>query len=732
MIEILPLTIKRDYTIGRENRNHIVINQPQVSRSHAIICIDGKGRPLLRDLGSKYGTFINDSRITDFIEIKERDKIRIGVLELYAHFNENEMTLRSHENEPVSTFIKEYSLHEKRPFTLGRAATCDIVLDAQQVSRFHTRIEFINDRYNIMDLGSTNGTYVNGRKIHQKVLKERDIIQIGPIRFLYLAENLFQLNQKDIVRIDLFNISKSIKETMILGDISLSIYPKEFVGILGPSGSGKSTLIHVMSGSMSASSGDMYINGAHLQRNYRAFKSVLGLVPQAEIIHPELTVDKVLSYSANLRLPEDMPAKDRKQIVNRVIEILELNERRDTQISSLSGGQRKRVNLGVELITEPSLLFLDEPTAGLDPGLELKMMDLFRRLSDGGQTIILSTHSMSSLDLLDLVMILYEGSIVFIGKPTEIKKHFNLENYNDLFISLEKYSVEEWLKIFKGSRQYQEYVLDRLRISRQELQYEEKVPADEPKIHDYVFAENRISFFSQLKVLTKRYFDILRMDRYRMAILIGQAPLISLLFVLVFLKSEDHWPLLFCMAISSVWFGCINSIIEISKEKHIYHRERTINLMIMPYIFSKLIVLFSLCALQCGILVFFVRGFIAIEGNIFLIFFILVLASWGGLCMGLAISSFVGSNEKALGILPIILIPQILFSGAVISLDKMIEISYFLSNFMVCRWTYSILKKIGTWGRNTNLNPDITYLSLFVPVFILIISLLIKHKDYKR
>jgi ABC-type multidrug transport system ATPase subunit len=732
MIEIIQLLPNRDYTIGRENRNHIVINQPQISRSHAIISVDEKGRPMLRDLGSKYGTFLNEKQIEGQILIHEGDKICFGVQEFFSRFNENELILESEQNEPVSTFIREYPLHVKRPLTIGRATTCDIVLDAQQVSRFHSRVEFIKDRYYIMDLGSMNGTFINGRKEQRRSLKERDIIQIGPIRFLFSSENLFQLNQKDIVRIDLFNVSKSIGDLDLIRDVSFSIYPKEFVGILGPSGSGKSTLINVMAGIMRATSGDMYLNGAHLQKNYRAFKSVLGLVPQEDIIHPELTVYKALQYAAELRLPEDMPSKDKGEIVTRVIEILELEERRNTQISSLSGGQKKRVNLGVELITEPGLLFLDEPTAGLDPGLEVKMMELFRRLADGGQTLILSTHSMGCLDMLDLVMVIYEGRIIFVGKPTEIRKYFNLERYDELFTVLERHSIDEWNKIFRASRQHQEYVLDRLRISRQELQYDVKQQPDEPKIHDFVFSENRTNFFTQFKVLAKRYFDIIRMDRNRMAILIGQAPLVALLLVLVFKETADHWPLLFCLAISSIWFGCINSITEITKEKHIYHRERTLNLMIVPYIFSKLGVLFVLCTVQCAILVGGVRSFITLDGNLLWIFVVVLFAAWGGLTLGLSVSTMVSTNEKALAILPLILIPQILFSGSVVTLDNMINLSQFISNFMLSRWAYGLLKKISTWGADTQLNPDFTYLFLFIPIFIFITMVFLKRKDFKR
>lgn len=238
-----------------------------------------------------------------------------------------------------------------------------------------------------------------------------DSIRIGSDRLvLNVDETLTQYAESGHMRLDAINLSKVVgKGTQILHDISLSIMPKEFVAILGPSGSGKSTLLDALNGLRPATTGTVLVNGTNFYRNYQAFQAQLGYVPQKNIIHEELTIAQALEYAAKLRMPPDTTPAERQQRVTEVLTELGLNHRRDVPISRLSGGQQRRVCIGAELLTQPSLFFLDEATSGLDPGTEADLMFLLRQLADQGRTILIITHATQNIRECDLVIYLAAG-----------------------------------------------------------------------------------------------------------------------------------------------------------------------------------------------------------------------------------------------------------------------------------------------------------------------------------
>jgi len=264
------------------------------------------------------------------------------------------------------------------------------------------------------------------------------------------------------VRVDVQKIGKKVGlRKMILEDISFSVYPGELVGVLGPSGCGKSTLLKAINGFSKASAGKVYINGVELYPNFEKLKTIIGYVPQDDIIHRSLNVYKALYYTALLRLP---PGTDKKIIHNRLIQILkilELEDRKKTRIARLSGGQRKRVSIGVELITSPPLLFLDEPTAGLDPSLECKMMRLFRKLANEGRTIFISTHIMESVGYLDLIIILVQGRLAYFGPPDFALKYFQVPRFMEIYEKLEEADGKTWANSYLGSSLYSKLITGR-------------------------------------------------------------------------------------------------------------------------------------------------------------------------------------------------------------------------------------------------------------------------------
>ncbi|MBD3324555.1 ATP-binding cassette domain-containing protein [candidate division KSB3 bacterium] len=270
------------------------------------------------------------------------------------------------------------------------------------------------------------------------------------------------------VRIDAQDVSKGVNGTKILSKISLSIHPGEFVGLLGPSGAGKSTLLNALNGFRPADEGRVLLNGTHLYKHFNRFRTLIGYVPQDDIVHTSLSVKKAFYYSALLRLPFSATARrsEREKLIHtritEVLHMLDLEAQANTRIKRLSGGQRKRVSLGIELLTSPPLLFLDEPTSGLDPGLEERMMRLFHRFTREGRTVIITTHIMESLELLDLVAILVKGHLVFYGPPRLALKAFRVPEFSEIYKRLDRYNPADLARQYRLSPLYKKYITARL------------------------------------------------------------------------------------------------------------------------------------------------------------------------------------------------------------------------------------------------------------------------------
>lgn len=231
--------------------------------------------------------------------------------------------------------------------------------------------------------------------------------------------------------------------TTILHNIDFEAADGELVGVLGPSGSGKSTLMLALSGFRPANEGVVEQDGRNLYENFEELKTNIGFVPQDDIVPRALDVESVLEYAAELRLPE-FSADERRGRVTGVIQKLDLANRRELKVSKLSGGQRKRVNVGVELLARPSVLYADEPTSGLDPALERSLTQTFQQLTNDGSTVILTTHVMNSLELLDRLCLLYAGHLAYFGPVEQIKDYFEVDDFSHIYRRLEEHEPREW------------------------------------------------------------------------------------------------------------------------------------------------------------------------------------------------------------------------------------------------------------------------------------------------
>ncbi|MDB5079435.1 MAG: transporter ATP-binding protein [Chloroflexi bacterium] len=735
------LLTNRVTTIGRSASNDIVIADPRTSRRHVEV-IQENGQFWAVDAGSANGFYVNDQQVQR-AQLQTGDLITIGLVRMAFQVGTPaapgpdqtgpspvstvmldpqavNQILNQANLPPGPALIDENNLQHIdlrfRPVTsFGRdQAGNELLLDNPQVSRRHLQISHRNGVFTATDLNSTNGTYVNGQRIQSVIINDGDIINIGPYRFMFAQGFLHRSQEDEGVRIDVLNLSKQVSPSLtLLQNLTFTILPREFVAIVGVSGSGKSTLMDAISGVRPATGGTVLYNKAEYYSQMEVYRSSIGYVPQDDIVPTELTVSKALYYAAKLRLPQDTTEPEIQERLDEVIDDLDLELRRDTPIQLLSGGQRKRVSIGSELLSKPTLFFLDEPTSGLDPGLEERMMQFMRKLADQGRTVVLITHATQNVELCDKVLFLARGGyMAFYGSPREAFEYFGVNRFSEIYVKLEQEATpQEWTARFTDSAYYQRNVVSRLRaISNEANRFGAlNIPADPsrnmemPVQPPVVFRKSRraLSAPRQFLLLVRRYFEILTKDRKNLLILLLQSPLIALMLTLVFNRNDFGRPggdygsaktLIFLLVIVSVWLGTSNAAREIVKEASIYRRERRIGLKLAPYILSKLTVQTGLVLIQIAMLVGIVwagvgLGALSVE-SIGYLYLTLVLTALAGVTLGLLISSMTSNSDRATSFVPVVLIPQIIFSGAVVALERMGAVGEWFSNLMISKWGY--------------------------------------------
>jgi ABC-type multidrug transport system ATPase subunit/pSer/pThr/pTyr-binding forkhead associated (FHA) protein len=748
------IPLNKDVTrIGRDPDLDVVIDAAAavVSRHHVEVRRVG-GQWMVVDQGSFNGTLVNDFRITQPTPVYDRDRIQLGLGgpllrlhdqsrpapgsgELYPRSAGAAVVppagatgpfpqLREMAGSRPKTIVVPQgsgSLQPQMPgrgatqpqllfqrafdngsaLSVGRAPDSDIHLDGLTISNNHARVLLEAGTVFVEDVSSTNGVYVNGGRISGKTpLRENDIVQIGPfVLQVHPQRGVAVFDTRSKTRIDAIDITKVVRnrsgggDIKLLDDVDLTILPNEFIGLLGPSGAGKSTLMDSLNGMRPASSGFVLINSLDLYRHLNSLKQSIGYVPQEDIIHRELTVYRTLYYVARLRLSSDVSTSEIDQIVNEVMDVTGLSERRDVPVAQLSGGQRKRVSIAVELITKPSVIFLDEPTSGLDPATEEKIMKLFRQIAESGRTVILTTHAMENVKLFDKIVVLMRGKLVFYGEPMEALTHVGANSFKDLYDRLEapigeriaqlgsqpanasreqsrafklrreqiaEEVAEEWRQRFQRTAIYQHNVVQPTVGLRPDL------PSAAPAKQRRTVTDS----VRQWGTLSRRYAEVLRRDKLNLLILLGQAPIIAFLTYLVVGENSPRDFAYFVLALVAVWFGTSVAAREIIRERAVYNRERMVNLGLLPYVGSKLFVLTVIVGIQCTMLygslkLFHYTDLMKFPGGALPQLSVMILTGVVGIALGLLVSAIVKTSEMATSLIPLILIPQILFSGLV-------------------------------------------------------------------
>ncbi len=665
-------------TIGRHPENDIVLHTVGVSKYHAEIRFLPEG-PFISDSGSTFGIRINQVPVSNGF-LKNGYVMTIGIEEIYVSIQNNLLILRKKKDRTLTESIPE--IKDSNTIHIGRDASNDIQLKHPMISRFHSTVSKTDaGRYSIADHGSTNGTYVNGRNIHHALLEDGDIIQIGPYRFMLEGAKVIQADYSRKIKLDAHGISVWRNRKAVLDRISLSILPGEFIAILGPSGSGKTTLAKVLTGQLPPDSGSVYYNGFPLSRFAAAFSSVAGYVSQENLLRPELTVWETFSEQVIIRLPKDSLEVERVARIKEVMDTLDISSLSSSRICNLSGGEAKRVHLGIELLSAPTIIFLDEPFSGLDPGLVQKFMKLFKDLCNKGYTLILTTHTLEQIDLCNRLFFLSKGKLIYQGTPEETTKAMSITTIAEAYEKLR--SGEE---IFCDSEYGASHV---------DEGYKRITNLQTSKSQQHRYARSA-GFFKQFFMLTTRYTKILFRDVANLVLILLQAPLIGLLLALVFHGDSQFLPIsfYFCVTISAIWIGGVNSVREIAREWELYEREFRVGLSSSAYVAAKCTVTGALAFFQAVLFTLSLHFLFEKFSFNYETLLITAASTVSGAVLGLCISAFSGNVNRALSLLPIIFIPQIFFSGILIPFDMMPDFGRIISNVTISRPAFSMFKKV--------------------------------------
>ena len=606
-------------------------------------------------------------------------------------------------------------LTQKDMILIGRLENCDLTLDHAEVSRRHALIRKVDNAYFIEDLDSSNGTFLNDAPIKRAELREGDLIRISKYLLLFQNGQLVPYESSG-TRLDVSGLSKEIKlknsKRRILDEVTLSVLPREFVAVVGGNDAGISALLEALT-SIHKANGQVRLNGYDFYREYESLRSQIGYVPQADNLHANLTVEQALDYTAHLRLPSSLTPYERARRIDAVLETVAMNIEviRRTRISQLSTAQRKRICIAAELLTDPKLIYLDNVTIGLDPGLEKKMMHTLRRMADEGRTVLLVTHATNNIMQTDHAAFLAEGKLVYFGPSNEALQFFEVEEFADIYERIER-NGEEWRKVFEERKPeyHRKYVQERQKNIP-------SVPRRAPSKAKFSIED----FLGQLSVLTQRALSVLASDQTRFLLTLLLLPIMAVLQLIVatpdtlkgnpailmdpigaastITGSYAPFPstnlFVFMMGLEALFVGMFLPLNDLIRERAVYLRERMLHLSSVSYLLSKVLFYSVIVFVQVFLyllILSFGTGFptmgVHFVGALEM-FLTLCLTMMAGIALGLMISAASKSTEMAVYILAVVLLFQFLFAGALFDLRG----SRFepLSKLSTARWSVTAL-----------------------------------------
>ncbi len=581
---------------------------------------------------------------------------------------------------------------------IGRAIDNDIVIHDVLASRYHAYLTPTPIGTQIRDAESINGTFVNGMRVESAVLTEGDVITIGNVDLVFTEGVLVRRTEAATSTggLEVREVEFSVNGKTLLENISLTARPGTLTAIIGGSGAGKSTLSRLVAGYTTPSAGLVTFEGHNVHTGYASLRSRIGMVPQDDVVHRQLTINQALGYAAELRLPPDTSKADRAQVVAQVLDELELAKHADTRVDQLSGGQRKRASVALELLTGPSLLILDEPTSGLDPALDLQVMTMLRQLADAGRVVLVVTHSLTYLDVCDQVLLMAPGGkTAFLGPPGQIGAAMGTTNWAQIFAKVGA-DPDEANRRFRARREAQ---------NRPPEPTQAAVPAD-------LGAPAHTSMHRQFSTIIRRQIRLVVNDRAYFVFLAVLPFILGALSLTVpghtgfgvadpnSATPDESAQILTLLSIAAVFMGTALTIRDLIGERAIFRREQAVGLSTWAYLSAKTAVFCAFAIIQAMIATAIViagkgaptQGAVLLGPSKFdagVELFVTVAATCvASAILGLVLSSLARSNEQIMPLLVVSLMLQLVLAGGLIPVTGRIFLDQ-LSWAIPARWGYA-------------------------------------------
>jgi len=577
--------------------------------------------------------------------------------------------------------------------TIGRATDNDVVIQDVLASRHHAFLTQTPLGTEIRDAHSVNGTFVNGVRVGSAVLTEGDVVTIGNVDLVFTRGELLRRTEAATRTggLEVNSVCYTVDHgKQLLDHISLTARPGTLTAIIGGSGAGKTTLSRLIVGYTSPTSGTVTFEGHDIHAEYASMRSRIGMVPQDDVVHRQLTVNQALNYAAELRLPPDTSKAERAQVVAQVLEELDMTKHAETRVDKLSGGQRKRASVALELLTQPSLLLLDEPTSGLDPALDRQVMLMLRQLADAGRTVLVVTHSVSYLDVCDQILLIAPGGkTAFCGPPDQVEAAMGTRNWADIFAKVGA-DPDEANRRFKERNQQQSQVPS------------PQSPADlgEPP---------RTDLWRQLSTIARRQVRLVVSDRGYTIFLAVLPFLIGALSLTVKGPHPGLGPadplgpaptqpqyIMVLLNIGAVFMGTALTIRDLIGERAIFRREQAVGLSTTAYLLAKIAVFCVFATLQAAVATIIVRlgkgaptAHPPFFGNSTFSLFVTVAGTCVASAMlGLLLSALAQSNEQIMPLLVVSIMSQLVFSSGMIPVYQRFGLEE-LAWLTPARWGYA-------------------------------------------
>ncbi|MFC9873681.1 ATP-binding cassette domain-containing protein [Nocardia salmonicida] len=583
--------------------------------------------------------------------------------------------------------------------SIGRTSDNQIVVNDPLASRAHAKLLSSPEGLVIEDLGSANGTFVNGHRQQRSVLHERDIVTIGNIDFV-VTQGALAHRQKPVAEqgLSVHGVGFTVENNkQLLVDVNMTAGRGTLTALIGPSGAGKSTLSKLIAGNTQPSGGVVTFEGRNLHAEYEALRSRIGMVPQDDVLHRQLTVRQALGFAAELRLPPDTTKSDRQKVIDGVLQELSLAQHADTRVDRLSGGQRKRASVAMELLTGPSLLILDEPTSGLDPALDRQVMQMLRELADAGRVVIVVTHSVACLDMCDQVVLLAPGGkTAFAGHPGGVGAAMGTSDWAEIFAEVAANPDQAFAKY----RSRQAYV--------------PPPPPAQPN-RGNVGTPPQSNGVRQFSTLIRRQLRLIFADRGYLAFLVVLPFILGALSLVVpgsdgftaaplvqlpdgsFGRASggEAQQLLVVLILGACFMGATLTVRDLVGERSIFLRERAVGLLPSAYLMAKIVVFSVTAFLQSAVLIGITfigkkppgEGSLIPNGSVEL-YFDIAMTAVCCVVFGLLMSSLAKSNEQVMPMLVVMIMVQLVMAGGLIPVTDRVGLEQ-VSYLFPSRWGYA-------------------------------------------